>query len=64
METVQIVSENRTFARVCESTNREVRQVMQGTESDFSDGVDDVQFVFAVNNSAVSYTHLRAHETG
>ena len=24
---------------------------MQGTESDFSDGVDDVQFVFAVNNS-------------
>ena len=39
------------FARVCESTNHEVRQVMQGTESDFSDGVDDVQFVFAVNNS-------------
>ena len=24
---------------------------MQGIESDFSDGVDDVQFVFAVNNS-------------
>ena len=25
---------------------------MHGTESDFSDGVDDVQFVFVVNNSA------------
>ena len=24
---------------------------MQGIESHFSDGVDDVQFVFAVNNS-------------
>ena len=39
------------FARVCESTNHEVRQVMQGTESYFSDGEDNVQFVFAVNNS-------------
>ena len=42
------------FARVCDSTNHEVRQVMQGTESDFSDGVDDVQFVFAVNNSVTN----------
>ena len=42
------------FARVCESTNHEVRQVMQGTESDFSDGVDDVQFVFAVSNSVTN----------
>ena len=39
------------FAGVCESTNHEVRQVMQGIESDFSDGVDDIQFVFVVNNS-------------